>query len=510
MIRDVVIGLDSSTTATKAIAWDRAGRALAEGRAPVPLSNPHPGHFEQDPEDWWSSTASSLREVTQQINPARIAAIAISNQRETFVPLTEDGAVIRPGTLWLDERAKVEVAEFAAQFGAERIHAITGKPCDVTPCIYRFLWMKKHEPENFARFGMVTELHGYLAWRLTGQFVTSTASADPAGVLDMPSHTYSDEILSAIGLSKTQFPQLFRPGDVMALMSADAARATGLLEGTPVVAGGGDGQCAGTGVNVFAANRAYINLGTAVVAGSFSKNYAHDRAFRTMNSVAEQGYIYESCIRTGTFLIDWMIREMFGADAGAEKHLFKQLEDEAAAVGIGAGGAMLVPYWSGVMTPYWRTEARGLIAGLNASHKRGHVYRALLDGIALEQTIMTDKIAETGQPIDHFVAIGGGSNSDLWCQILADATGRSIVRSSTVEASSLGAAMAAARGAGWFATVPEASAAMAGPTTRRFEPDAKANARYRELLAIYKDLWPAIADWNARLAAFADQAEHQA
>jgi xylulokinase len=220
--------------------------------------------------------------------------------------------------------------------------------------------------------------------------------------------------------------------------------------------------------------------------------------------------MYESCIRTGTFLIDWMIREMFGADAGAEKHLFKQLEDEAAAVGIGAGGAMLVPYWSGVMTPYWRTEARGLIAGLNASHKRGHVYRALLDGIALEQTIMTDKIAETGQPIDHFVAIGGGSNSDLWCQILADATGRSIVRSSTVEASSLGAAMAAARGAGWFATVPEASAAMAGPTTRRFEPDAKANARYRELLAIYKDLWPAIADWNARLAAFADQAEQQA
>ncbi len=108
MIRDVVIGLDSSTTATKAIAWDRAGRALAEGRAPVPLSNPHPGHFEQDPEDWWSSTASSLREVTQQINPARIAAIAISNQRETFVPLTEDGAVIRPGTLWLDERAKAQ------------------------------------------------------------------------------------------------------------------------------------------------------------------------------------------------------------------------------------------------------------------------------------------------------------------------------------------------------------------------------------------------------------------
>jgi xylulokinase len=241
-----------------------------------------------------------------------------------------------------------------------------------------------------------------------------------------------------------------------------------------------------------------------VVSGSFGESYASDRAFRTMNAVAETGYIYESCQRTGTFLVNWLVEQLFNVEAGKNPEIFKTLEAEAARSPIGANGLALVPYWSGCMTPYWDPNARGIIAGLTASHRRGDVYRALLEGVALEQGIATEKIAEMTRPIDHFIAIGGGAASDLWCQIIADATGRKVLRSTTVEASSLGAAMAAAAGAGWYSSVTEAARAMAGDATRSFTPDKKAQTRYGELSAIYADLWPSLSKWNERMVAFAE------
>jgi xylulokinase len=317
---------------------------------------------------------------------------------------------------------------------------------------------------------------------------------------------HARDLMAEIGLNETQFPAIVRPGEVMGEVTETASRTTGLWAGTPVVAGGGDGQCAGTGVNVFAPGRAYVNMGTALVSGTYSRTYGINHAFRTMGAVSDEGYIFESVNRTGTFLVDWILRELFNADPRLEATLFKTLESEAALAGVGAGGMVLVPYWSGVMTPYWRSEARGIIAGLNASHKRGHIYRAMLDGLSLEQALSTDKAAAAvGSPIDHYVAIGGGSTSDLWCSILADASGRTVVRSSTVEASSLGAAMAAAKGAGWYTTIENAAASMAGEETRRFVPEEKTAKRYRALMAIYADLWPLLANWNARLAAFADE-----
>jgi xylulokinase len=225
-----------------------------------------------------------------------------------------------------------------------------------------------------------------------------------------------------------------------------------------------------------------------------------------MNAVAEGGYIYESCQRTGTFLVNWLVEQLFNVAAGTNPAIFKTLEAEAAQSPIGAHGMALVPYWSGCMTPYWDANARGVIAGLTASHRRGDVYRALLEGVALEQAMMSERIADVATPIDHFIAIGGGAASDLWCQIIADATGRGVRRSTTVEASSLGAAIAAAAGAGWYPTVTEAARGMAGSLTRTFTPEPKAHARYVELSAIYADLWPSLSKWNARMAAFAQGA----
>ena len=509
MTRDLVIGIDCSTSATKAIAWDAEGGPVAEGRVAITMRTPFPGHFEQDPAEWWSSTAGALGQVARKIDPARVAAIGISNQRETFGFFSEDGKALRPGMVWLDERAKAQLHRFGRSFGAERVHAISGKPLDLVPAIYRMIWTREIEPEIFARSERIAEVHGYLTFRLTGNWTTSTASADPTGALDMLRRDWSPEILDAIGVRRAQMLDLAAPGTPTGTLTAAAAAATGLPEGIPIIAGGGDGQCAGTGAGVSAdhPDRAYINLGTALVSGSYGGEYVHNRAFRTEIAIADHGYIFETCLRSGTFLVDWLAREIFAGGAASKGDLLLALEQEAAASPIGANGVVVVPYWQGCMTPYWDSSARGVIAGLSGSTRRGDVYRAFLESVALEQTTCSnDVVKATGQPIDHFAAIGGGAASDLWVQIFADATGRPIQRSETVEASSLGAAIAAAKGVGWYRTIAEAVSAMAGRPARTFEPDPKRASRYAELRAIHAELWPRLADWNGRLSKFAEPA----
>jgi sugar (pentulose or hexulose) kinase len=505
MSQDLVIGIDSSTSATKAIAWDRSGQAVAEARAAIPMSNPLPGHFEQDAEDWWKSTVSALQALAAQIDAGRVAALAISNQRESFGTFRHDGTSLRPATLWLDERSRQQVSRFGQSFGSERVHAISGKPLDVIPCLYRMIWLREHEPKIFEKTERMADVHGYLVFRLTGEWATSTASADPMGVLDMRTQDWSDTILDAAGVPRSMMSSLSRPGRQLGAISAKSAAQTGLKPGTAVIAGGGDGQCAGTGVGMLVPGRAYVNMGTAVVSGSFGREYVYELGFRTMNAIAEEGFIYETCLRAGTFLVEWLLREMFGLDARHERHMFLALEAEAATSPIGAGGVVISPYWQGCMMPHWDSSARGVIAGLSGSSRRGDVYRALLEGIALEQAYSTNRaVAGSGQSIDQYVAMGGGASSDLWAQILADASGRPVLRSTTVEASSLGAAMAAAKGAGWFDTIDEASAAMASRPSRVFDPDPKSAARYAELLAIHAALWPTLSQWNAKLTAFTE------
>ena len=501
---DLVIGIDSSTTATKAIAWDRRGRAVAETRVSQPISNPKPGWFEQDVSDWTTALTKALKQLTRKIKPERVAALAISNQRESFVQFDAEGKALRPGTLWLDERAADQAAALATKIGPERLRGISGKPADITPCIARCAWFAEHMPAMWKKTAMTAEVHGVLVHFLTGHWHTSTASADPMGLIDMARYDWSDELLAAVDLSRGQLPKLFRPGEQVGEVTAEAAKLTGLKAGTPVIAGGGDGQCAGTGTNVFVKGRAYVNIGTACVSGSAGTTYAHAQAFRTLTAVAEQGYIFETCLRTGTFLINWIVENLFNTDPVKNPGIFKHLEAEAAAAPIGANGIAVMPHWSGSMTPYWDSKTRGIIAGLTSSHHRGDVYRGLLEGIALEQALMTNLAARQSQPVDHYVAIGGGSRSDLLCQIMADATARDVKRLDTVEASSLGAAIAAAKGVGWVTSVPQAAQAMAGKPVKTFRPGSKASARYQELLAIYCDLYPAISAWSARLTAFAE------
>ncbi len=503
MTKDIVIGIDSSTTATKAIAWNGDGHLVAEGRCAIELSNPAPLHYEQDARDWWTSLCSALQDLGRDIELARTAAVSIANQRETWVPVGADGEPLRPGMVWMDERGRPDVDLLETRLGRDRLLEITGKTPGPLPCLYSIHWMKREEPDLYRKTARFLDVHGYLTWHLTGDYRTSWASADPTALLDIEAKRYAPEILAALDVDENCFAEACRPGSVMGQVSEAAAFATGLPKGTPVVAGGGDGQAAGLGIGMLGPGRAYLNLGTASVSGVYGESYATDPAFRTMSSLSGEGYIFELCLITGTFLTNWLVEQLFEEDPKKNPLVYQALEAEAARLPIGADGLMLMPYWGGVMTPYWDADARGMMIGLSSEHGRGHFYRAMMEGIALDEAMGLAGIEQvTGQTIEELLTIGGGSKSDLWCRIVANATGKPVKRLATAEATSLGAGITAALGAGWFDNAEAAVAAMAGKVEDVIEPTPAASARYAELLDIYRRLYPSTKSILNDLTAF--------
>ena len=458
MTTDFVIGIDSSTQSTKAIAWSRTGEALAEGRASIPMTHPAPEYCEQEPDDWWLACCTALKDLGEQVDLKNAAALAISNQRETSGYLDETGASVRPAMVWLDERAVHLMQDFADEFGEADLHRITGKPVDATPAVYRLYWTRLNEPENFARTAQIVDVHGFLSGKLTGTITASWASADPFGIFDLAEKVWSEPILQAVGISPDQLPEAVRPGSKIGTITAEAALETGLPDGLPLFAGGGDGQCAGLGTNAAHKGTAYLNLGTALILGAWAAEPRASRSWRTMSSSTGDGYFLEGIIRAGAYFVDWFVKTTVDPEPTAET--FAQLEAEAATIPVGSEGLLVSPYLSGCMNPHWSMDVRAAFFGLRPSHTRGHLYRAVLESMTgwIARTIRDMKREDV--TVDRIVAVGGGANSKLWLKMIADATGLPIQISNTIEASSLGAGMIAATGAGWYPDVQAAANAM--------------------------------------------------
>jgi xylulokinase len=503
--KDLVIGIDSSTQSTKAIAWNAQGRAVAEGRADISLLNPQMFHFEQSSDEWRQSCIVALQQLTKHVDPARIAAISISNQRETISFLNEEFQSIRPAMIWLDERSREEVDQFSAEIGPELIHRITGKPPDVTPVVYRLAWLRNHEPGVLNTCRWIADVHAFIAFMLTGRCATSWASADPLGIFDMESKQWSQPILKKLGIDSQQLPDLVPPGGEIGVVKRETAEVTGLAPGIPVVAGGGDGQIAGLGTGCIVPDHGYLTIGTGMAVGVWSPEYLCDRAYRTMGSCTGEGYILETVVRSGAFLINWFV-DQFTPGRKLDPAIFEKLERECARIPVGSDGLLAVPYWSGVMSPYWNSNARGIMIGLSGNHRPAHVYRAILEGLALEQALQTELVESSGDiDIAFLYAIGGGAASALLCQIFSNAMGKPLRCLDTVEASSLGAAMIAAKSSGWFETYSETVAAMGGHVVAEYGPDEKAREQYLELSSIYRDIYPANLAINRKLMDFVDR-----
>ena len=478
MTEKFVIGIDSSTQSTKAIVWNEKGQPVSEGRAPISMKMPQPGHAEQDPEEWWDSFIIALRQALQKIDPKRVEGLSISNQRETVAFLDQDGTSLHDAMVWLDERAANEVGGLCEVLGGEKIHKISGKPIDPTPVLYRLKWLSKNKPKVLEKTHRILDVQGYLVFRLTGTAKTSWTSADPFGTFDIHKKVWSSTLLDQVGVRTNQFPEALCPGKEIGRISEKITSEFNLPINLKIFAGGGDGQCAGLGVNAIAGGRAYLNLGTAIIAGASSQDLRLSNFWRTLISPTGQGYFLEAVQRAGAFFVNWFLECLGSGERTPET--FARLDEQASKIDIGSEGVLVQTHLSGCMDPHWDPQAFGTFLGLRTHHTQAHLYRASLEALTLESARAMQKMASEGVELRKINAIGGGDQSPLWMKMIADATQLPVQRSLSKEASALGAGISAAVGAGWFASFEEAAAAMTNEA-ELIEPDQNVAEKWQDL-----------------------------
>ncbi|QTE27931.1 xylulokinase [Pengzhenrongella sicca] len=509
----LVLAVDLSTTAAKAIASTTDGVVVAQASRPLRTAQPAPSQHEQDAEQWWAATQAAIAATVAQLDdPGRVRAVCLTHQRETFVCLDGEGRPLRPAILWLDGRAHAEIAAL----GSARVHELSGKPPDTTPAIYKLAWLASHEPEVLRAAARVGDVQAYLAARLTGRWATSHASADTLGLFDLRRLDWSDELVELAGLRRDQLPDLVAAGEQIAPLTPDVARSLGLPSPVPLVAGIGDGQAAGLGLGATEPGIAYLNLGTSMVLGVQSRGYRWDPAFRTLAGLRPGEFTLETILNAAAYLASWC-REQFGA-AGSDGQPGRELELGASRVPIGAEGLVTLPYWNAAQTPYWDPLARGATVGWHGRHTPAHLYRSILEGVGFELRLHLERLEEvTGTPITSIRAVGGGARSALWIQILTDITQRPVRVCAAPEVSAAGAAILAwdfvradaALGDGALGDAALADAAppvAALPSGRDVAPNPAVAAEYDALYAVYRTLYPALRPIFHALAATASPA----
>jgi xylulokinase len=480
----LLLGIDVGTTGVRAAAIDEDGAVVADASEPCPADTRVQGRAEIDAERWWRATCSLMARLAARVSLDRVEAVGISGQAPTAVLVDADGVPLRPAVLWLDVRARDEARAIDARLGPGRIEAIGGNRAHAYYLGPKLAWLRAHEPAVLDRASLVLQSHAFVAMRLTGQ-----AACDPstamlcAPLFDATAGGWSDEGARAVGVKPSLLPRVLRSHDVLGTVTRAAAEATGLRAGTPVVTGAGDFAASALAAGVLGQGDACLTLGTA---GNLTMPMDEPRFdSRLVNSH------HAGCAR-------WLA--LGGTMCGAALEWFRRtcapgvswdvLEAEAAAVPTGADGVIALPYLQGERTPIWDEDASAVFAGLRLAHGRGHLYRALLEGIALGFRACLSIAEEAGVKVDEVIAVEGGGGSATLRQACSDALGVPLLWVRGAGSSVAGAALLAGLGAGVLPGSEVARAwlrkleGQANPSdVVRHRPDAHAHELLQRVLA---------------------------
>ena len=485
-----VLGIDVSTTATKAVLIDEAGTVAGVGASAYGFDVPQPRWSEQDPGLWWDGAVTAIRSVLASAGVAGddVVAIGLTGQMHGAVLLDAAGDVLRPAILWNDQRTSAECDVIRDALGAERLIAITGNDALTGFTAPKLVWVRDHEPDIWRRIAHVLLPKDYLRFRLTGGYALD--KADGAGTLlfDLAARDWSHEVLDALRIDPAWMPPTREGPEITGTVTATAASATGLRIGTPVVAGGGDQSANAVGVGAVSVGTMALSLGTSGVVFATTDRplyEPHGRVHAFCHAVPGRWHMM-SVMLSAAGSLRWF------RDALAPGVAFGDLVDAAAEVPAGSGGLLFLPYLSGERSPHPDPLARGAFVGLTLTHDRRHLTRAVLEGVAFGLRDGLDLMIAAGTPVpDQIRASGGGTESPLWRQILADVLGAEIATVSTTEGAAYGAGVLAAVGAGWYPSVETASAALV--TATPVAAPGPGTGVYADAHNAYRDLYPALA-----------------
>jgi xylulokinase len=486
MAAGTLLGIDIGTTGVRAALFAEDGALVFDASVACAYEAPHAGWAEADPDLWWRATARALADLAMRTSLAQVKCVAVVGQAPTVVLLDSDGAVVRPAILWLDTRAEAEARELGSQ-------AYYLGP--------KLLWLARHEPAALARARWMLESHAFVAQRLTGEVaVDPSTAALSTPLFDLSALAWVESAFARVhepstgaGLRPEQVPPVRRAQEVLGAVTAEAARATGLRAGTPVVVGGGDFAAATLGAGVLEEGEACLMLGTAGNLLVPRRTPGTDARLINAHHVGTDSWLSLGGTLSGGAQ-EWLRHALVRGSSGEEDTAvrgalptFDVLDGEAARVAAGSDALLFLPYLQGERTPLWDVTARGAYVGLGLGHGRGHLWRALLEGIALGFVDCQAVLEEGGVVLREVLAANGGGKSALFRQILCDALGVPLAYAAKGGGTAMGAAVLAGLGAGVLGEAGDARA-WRGELVRH-EPNAAAHARYRELLALRRDAY---------------------
>lgn len=501
MAGQLMLGIDIGTSGTKTVLANTNGKVVARATAEYPLSRPQPGWAEQDAEDWFQATCLTIRQVlaTSGIDAENIAGVGLSGQMHGSVFLAADGSVIRPPLLWCDVRTAAECRQITQAIGREQLIAATCNPALEGFTAPKVVWLRNHEPANYARLAHLLLPKDYVRYRLTGAMVTDVSDAAGTLLFDVAARRWSDVVLQALGIDPAILPPVVESPAVCGSISRVAAQLTGLREGTPVVGGGADNTCGAVGAGIVREGRFLSSIGSSGVIVAHTDSVRQDAQARihTFNhSVPGQWYLMGVMLSAGLSL-RWFRDEFARAeqqvahDTGIDA--YDLLSREAAQSPPGSRGVVFLPYLNGERTPHADANARGVFFGLSGAHHRADVVRSIMEGVTFGLRDSVEIMRAMGLTIKQLRAIGGGAKSPLWRQMQADIFQAEVATLEVDEGPAFGAALLAGVGAGLFSSVQEAADATVkvGEIT---EPIPGHKARYEDNYAVFRNLYPALRD----------------
>lgn len=485
-MEQVLLGIDIGTSACKVAVFARNGKVLAQSNQPYQVYYPHEGWAEQDPEEWWNAICDGIRDcLSQGISAEQIAGIGIDGQSWSCIPVDRDGNCLDRTPIWMDTRARDICDEVKAKLGFERIFSVAGNdflPSYTTP---KMLWFQKTKPEIYEKTAQFLQSNSYIGMKLTGVMSMDVSQGYGVHFFEMKSCSFDESLAADLGLSVDKVPKLYASHEIIGTVTLQAAKRTGLREGTPVVAGGLDAACGTLGAGVYQVGQTQEQGGQA---GGMSivvdTALAHPKLILSPH-VVPGTYLLQGGTVGGGGTLKWFKQEFGAGDS------FDDLTQQAATVEAGSDGVIFLPYMAGERSPIWDPDAKGVYYGLSFDKTRAHMIRATLEGVAYALEDNLRVAATTGAKVDELIAMGGASNSVLWTQIKADVTGKTIRVPSSDTATTLGAVILAGVGIGMYRSFEEAIKETVA-ITRTQEPDPKAHRRYRAMMEKYLQLQQAL------------------
>lgn len=492
-----LLGIDVGTGGTRAVVIDEIGSVVAAATAQhATFASPQTGWAEQDPRDWWRAAAEAVRMVLAQqtVSADEIACIGFSGQMHGAVLLDEHNEVVRPALIWCDQRTGEQCRAITEAVGAARLIELTCNPALTGFTLPKLLWVRDHEPDHWSSVRTVLLPKDYVRLRLTGERATDVADASGTLLFDVVGRRWSEAMLDAMAIERACLPPAFESVEITGAVSSDGAAATGLREGTPVVAGAGDQAAGAVGMGIVRPGAVSATIGTSGVVFAATDRPALDQRGRVhtfCHAVPGRWHVMGVTQAAGLSL-SWF-RDRFGV-IGKDtdnRNPYDLLCEEAALAPPGSDGVLWTPYLMGERTPHLDPHARAALVGLTALHTRAHVIRAILEGVAFSLRDTLTIFAEMNVPVETIRLGGGGARSSLWRQIHADVYGHSVEILAAEEGAAYGAGLLAGVGAGVWSTVDQACTQAVRVATR-VEPDRASATLLNDRYAAYCALYPAI------------------